>query len=124
MSDGIGYEVKGIMMSAMQIHHMTLTDENFQREVLESTQPVLVDFWAPWCGPCRVMGPVVDELTEAFAGRAIVGSLNVDDYPALATQYAIHSIPTLLFFKNGKAVDQAVGVVPRQVLAEKLRVLI
>ena len=110
-------------MSATQMHHLTLTDTNFQHEVLESSQPVLVDFWAPWCGPCRVMGPVVDELTEAFAGQATVGSLNVDDYPALAAQYEIRSIPALLFFKQGKAVDQAVGVVPRQVLAEKLRAL-
>ena len=111
-------------MSATQIHHMTLTEQNFQHEVLESIQPVLVDFWAPWCGPCRVMGPVVNELTEAFAGQAVVGSLNVDDFPALAAQYEIRSIPALLFFKNGKVVDQTVGVIPRQVLAEKLRVLI
>jgi thioredoxin 1 len=111
-------------MSATQIHHMTLTDQNFQHEVLESTQPVLVDFWASWCGPCRVMGPVVDELTEAFAGQVVVGSLNVDDFPNLAARYEIRSIPALLFFKNGRAVDQALGVVPRQVLAEKLRSLI
>jgi thioredoxin 1 len=111
-------------MSATQIHHMTLTDQNFQHEVLESSQPVLVDFWASWCGPCRVMGPVVDELSEAFAGQVVVGSLNVDDFPNLAARYEIRSIPALLFFKNGKAVDQAVGVVPRQVLAEKLRALI
>lgn len=111
-------------MSTTHVTHFTFTEANFQDEVLDSTQPVLVDFWAPWCAPCRVMGPVVDGLAEAFAGQARVGSVNVDDYPALAAQYHIRSIPALVFFKNGQAVDQAVGVVPRQVLAEKLRVLV
>ncbi len=101
----------------------TFTESGFQHDVLDSTQPVLVDFWADWCGPCHVMTPVIDELATAFDGQVTVGKVNVDDEPALAAQYGIRSIPTLLVFKDGQLVDQAVGVVPKQVLAEKLRAL-
>jgi thioredoxin 1 len=99
----------------------TFTEAGFQRDVLDSAQPVLVDFWAEWCGPCHVIAPVIDELATAFAGRVTVGKVNVDDAPALAVQYGIRSIPTLLLFKDSQVIDQVVGVVPKQVLVEKLR---
>ena len=101
----------------------TFTESGFQHDVLANTQPVLVDFWADWCGPCHVMAPVIDELATEFDGKVTVGKVNVDDEPALAAQYGIRSIPTLLVFKDGQLVDQAVGVVPKQVLVEKLRAL-
>jgi thioredoxin 1 len=104
--------------------YTTFTESGFQQEVLENAQPVLVDFWAEWCGPCRVMAPVIDELATEFAGRATIGKVNVDDEPALAVQYGIRSIPTLLLFKDGQIVDQSVGVVGKQILEEKLRALI
>ena len=102
----------------------TFNAAHFPRDVLNSSQPVLVDFWAPWCGPCRVMTPTIDELAVEFDGQATVGKVNVDDNPHLAAQYGIRSIPTVLLFKEGRVVDQSVGVVPKQVLAAKLRALV
>jgi thioredoxin 1 len=107
-------------MTTTRTAYVTLTDDNFQPEVLHNPQPVLVDFWATWCGPCHVMGPVIDELAEEFTGRVTVGKVNVDDAPHLAAQYGIRSIPTFLVFQDGHVVDQAVGVVPKQVLVAKL----
>jgi thioredoxin 1 len=105
-------------------HYKTFTDENFHRDVLESSELVLVDFWADWCGPCHVMAPVIEELAAEVADYATVGKLDVDAYPHLAAQYGIRSIPTLLVFKDGQIVDRAVGVVPKQVLTEKLHALV
>ena len=104
--------------------YRTLTDDNFRREVLESSQPVLVDFWAAWCGPCHVMAPVIEALAADVADYATVGKLDVDAYPRVAAQYGIRSIPTILVFRDGQVVDQAVGVVPKQVLADKLHTLV
>jgi thioredoxin 1 len=108
-------------MTKATTSYVTFTEANFTSDVLNSSQPVLVDFWAPWCGPCRVLAPTIDELAVEFDGQATVGKVNVDDHPHLAAQYGIRSIPTVLLFKEGQVVDQTVGVVPRQVLAEKLR---
>ena len=104
--------------------YVTLTEENFRRETLESATPVLVDFWAGWCGPCRAIAPVIDELASTFDGRATVGKVDVDEQPGLAQQYRIRSIPSLLFFRDGTVVDRVAGTAPRSVLAEKLERLL
>jgi len=103
--------------------YITLTDANFASEVLQSDQPVLVDFWATWCGPCRVIAPIVEELAGDFEGRAKVAKLDVDHNPNTAMQFNVRSIPTLLFFKDGQVVDQLIGTAPKKVLAEKLDTL-
>ncbi len=104
--------------------YITLTEENFQKEVIESDQPVLVDFWAAWCGPCHVLGPVVEELAGELAGQAKVGKLNVDENPGIASQYGIRSIPTVLIFDQGKVADSTVGVVPKETLRDKINGLV
>ncbi len=104
--------------------YITLNEDNFKSEVLEGAEPVLVDFWASWCGPCRMVAPVIEELAADFEGRAKVGKVDVDQNANLAGQYGIRSIPTLVFFKNGQVVDQVAGAVPKRVLADKLNALL
>lgn len=99
---------------------LEINDGNFEEVVLKSKVPVLVDFWAEWCGPCRMVGPVVDELSKEYDGKAVIGKVNVDFNPKIATDYGIMSIPALLYFKNGQLVDKQVGAVPKHVLAGKL----
>ncbi len=96
----------------------------FEQEVINSVQPVLVDFWAPWCGPCRSMAPVLDEVAKEFEGRVKVCKVNVDNNQELARKYGIMSIPTLIFFKNGQAAGQVIGFTPKNVLAKKLEGLL
>ncbi len=103
--------------------YVTLTDANFKQEVLESNEPVLVDFWAAWCGPCRVIAPAIEELASEFEGRAKIAKLDVDHNPQTAMQYGVRSIPTLLFFKDGRVADQLIGAVPKKVMADKLEAL-
>jgi len=98
---------------------VTLTDANFD-SLIGSTQTALVDCWAPWCGPCRMIGPVIEELAREFGDQALIGKLNVDENPQVAQRYQIRSIPTLLFFKNGQLSDTIVGAVPGQQIRQKL----
>ena len=97
------------------------TDANFDTEVLQSDKVALVDFWAEWCGPCRVVGPVVEELANDYKEQANIGKVNVDDNPGISQKYGIRNIPTILFINNGEVVDKQVGAVPRNVLEEKLK---
>jgi len=102
---------------------LEITDANFEALVLKSDKPVIVDFWAVWCGPCRIVGPIVQEIGEDYNGKAVVGKLDVDNNPQSARKFGIRNIPTVLFFKNGEVVDKQVGAVPKQKLVEKLEVL-
>ncbi len=104
--------------------YITATEENFKSEVIESSQPVLVDFWAEWCGPCKMIAPAIEELAADFDGKAKVAKVNVDEQPKLAQEYGVRSIPTLLFFRDGKVAEQLVGAAQKDVLAEKLNSLI
>nr|4BA7_A Chain A, LBCA THIOREDOXIN [synthetic construct]4BA7_B Chain B, LBCA THIOREDOXIN [synthetic construct] len=97
-----------------------INDENFEEEVLKSDKPVLVDFWAPWCGPCRMIAPIIEELAEEYEGKVKFAKVNVDENPETAAKYGIMSIPTLLLFKNGEVVDKLVGARPKEALKERI----
>ena len=99
------------------------TDANFQKEVLDSDKLTVVDFWAEWCGPCRAISPVVEELATQYAGKVNIGKLNVDNNSNVSTNFGITSIPAILFFKNGQVVDKQIGAVPKSVLDKKIQSL-
>ena len=104
--------------------YLTLNAENFEGEVLQSAQPVLVDFWAEWCGPCRAIAPKIEQLAADLEGQATVAKLNVDEHPELATRYGIQAIPSFLIFRDGQVVDQIVGAVPKEELENRLKSLL
>ncbi|MCB0483458.1 MAG: thioredoxin [Flavobacteriales bacterium] len=99
---------------------LEITDANFDETVKNSDKPVLIDFWAEWCGPCRMVGPIVEQIAGEYEGKAVVGKLNVDENPQTAGRFGIRSIPTILFLKNGEIVDRQVGAVAKDVLTQKL----
>jgi thioredoxin 1 len=101
-----------------------ITDSNFRELVLESDKPALLDFWAPWCGPCRMIAPHVEQIAKEYEGKAIVGKVNVDHNPEISGLYGIRNIPTVIFVKNGKIADKQVGVCPKQTLESKLLALL
>jgi thioredoxin 1 len=103
---------------------VTIEDANFGEVILQAKTPVLVDFWAPWCGPCRMVAPVVDELAEEYDGRVSFGRVNVDEYPKIASRYGIMSIPTLIIFKDGKPVSNIVGFRPKDELKKGLEAVL
>jgi len=102
-------------------HTLTISDDNFETEVISSGVPVLVDFWATWCGPCKAIAPLIDELAAEFEGKVKVGKVNVDENPKTPAKYGVRGIPTLLVFKGGELVDQVVGAVPKAQMEEMLK---
>lgn len=101
-----------------------ITEQNFEEKVLQSDKPVLIDFWAEWCGPCRMIAPIVEELANEYDGKAVVGKVDVDSQPGISAKYGIRNIPTILFFKNGEVADKQVGAVPKANIEEKLKALL
>ncbi len=99
---------------------LTLTESNWNEEVVNSDKPVLVDFWAPWCGPCRIIAPIVEELAEEFEDQIKVGKLNTDENPNIAMQYGIRAIPTVILFRKGEVVDTRIGVQPKEALRQMI----
>ena len=102
----------------------TFTDDNFENEALKSDIPVVVDLWAEWCGPCRMIAPIIEELTDEYNGKVKVGKLDVDNNPQVAIKYGVRSIPTVLFFKGGEVVNSVIGAVPKTVFNEKMGTLV
>lgn len=117
-------DIFGVKLLNNKAMALEITDANFEELVLKADKPVIVDFWAVWCGPCRMVGPIVNEIGEEYKDTLVVGKLDVDNNPGVAAKYGIRNIPTILFFKNGEVVDKQVGAVPKQVLIGKVEPLL
>ncbi|MFM1999268.1 MAG: thioredoxin [Bacteroidota bacterium] len=100
-----------------------ITDANFAEVAMNSDKPVMIDFWAEWCGPCRMVTPIVEEMANDYDGRAVIGKVNVDENPDISAKFGIRNIPTIIFLKGGQVVDKSVGAVPKNVLTEKMEAL-
>ena len=103
---------------------LEFTDANFEELVMKSDKPVIVDFWAVWCGPCRMIGPLIEEIGKEYDGRVVVGKVDVDNNPGIASKFGIRNIPTVLYLKGGQILDKVVGAVPKQVLVKKLEAIL
>ncbi|MGV3632639.1 MAG: thioredoxin [Bacteroidota bacterium] len=103
---------------------LEITDANFEELVLKSDKPVVVDFWAEWCGPCRMIGPVIEEMSKEYDGKAVIGKVNVDENPGVSAQFGVRNIPTILYIKGGEVADKLVGAAPKAQLTSKLDALI
>jgi len=103
---------------------LEINQANFEELVLKADKPVIIDFWAEWCGPCRMVGPIIEEMSKEYEGKAVIGKVDVDNNSEIATKYAIRNIPTILFIKNGEIVDKQVGAVPKATLVKKLEALL
>ena len=101
-----------------------ITDSNFEELIGQSDKPAILDLWAEWCGPCRMVGPIIEEIAKEYEGRAVVGKLDVDSNPGITSKFGVRNIPTILFFKNGEVTDKQVGAVPKSVLVGKLQKLL
>lgn len=101
-----------------------VTDSNFEEKVLQSDKPVIVDLWAEWCGPCKMIGPIIDEIGKEYEGKAVCAKIDVDNNPEVPSKYRVRNIPTLLFFKDGELKDKQVGAVPKNAITEKLEALL
>lgn len=103
---------------------LEITETNFDDLVIKTDKPVIIDFWAEWCGPCRMVGPIVNEIAEAYKDKVVVGKVDVDSNPGIANKFGIRNIPTILFFKNGEVVDKQIGAVPKSNIVNKLEAIL